>query len=390
MERLIRKYIDKLEVQGICDAGDALMGGVDADIVWSREGTEIPVLKEVLQALPINSILYSQPAEPYRSLINFLANHSCDEENVIRPEDTETRTFLHDIPVVDSLDAKQIIEKLKKRKTVIIKNHGLISFGIVSPEQAFITYSSVCFSCFVKFFVDYYFKKLTKQPISEEEQSILQQAIQMYGNFISSFSNTPTFKGPFMESETIIRAMAEAGRLTIASRMVDSFFGNISYKSDDTLFISQTGSSMDELEGYIDPCPTDNSATIAITASSEYTAHKSIYALCDSKAILHGHPKFSVILSMMCEKTDCETKGKCHIHCKEKRMIEDIQVVPGEVGTGPTGLSNTLPPALKDHRGVIVYGHGLFTKGKVDFNDAFATLVDVERMCYEKYLEIIN
>jgi len=57
-----------------------------------------------------------------------------------------------------------------------------------------------------------------------------------------------------------------------------------------------------------------------------------------------------------------------------------LQRVGGEVGIGPHGLCNTLPPAMEGRRGVIVYGHGLFTVGRDDFNEAFTNLLAVERM----------
>ena len=66
-----------------------------------------------------------------------------------------------------------------------------------------------------------------------------------------------------------------------------------------------------------------------------------------------------------------------------------VPIVPGEVGTGPFGLCNTLPAALTgtsgEKRGAIVYGHGLFTLGAVDFRDAFATLMGVEHFCRAEY-----
>jgi ribulose-5-phosphate 4-epimerase/fuculose-1-phosphate aldolase len=385
MEQLIKKYADKLVVQGLCEPSAPLMGGLDADLIWSREGREIPLLTKVFNALPINSLLFSEPAEPFRSIINFLSEYSSNDEGIIRPEDTETRTFLHDIPVVNDFNTTLIVETLKKRKAAIIRNRGIISFGIVSPEQAFITYSSVCFSCFVKFFVDHYYKRMNNVQISPGEESILHMVMRRYGEFIYDINLSPTFLGPFADSETVINALIEAGRMTVDSRMVDSFFGNISYRLNNTIYISQTGSSLDELAGYIDPCPIDNTTTAAITASSEFKAHKLIYESCSDLAILHGHPKFAVILSMMCDKIDCKNKGKCHIKCTSKRSIGNIPIIPGEVGTGPTGLSNTLPPAMKDNKGVIVFGHGLFTKGENDFKDAFNILVEIEKMCFERY-----
>jgi hypothetical protein len=65
-------------------------------------------------------------------------------------------------------------------------------------------------------------------------------------------------------------------------------------------------------------------------------------------------------------------------------------VIPGEVGTGPRGLSNTLPPAVRGRRGAIVYGHGVFTVDKKDFRDSFANLSDIEKLCRDAYLKIIS
>jgi ribulose-5-phosphate 4-epimerase/fuculose-1-phosphate aldolase len=388
MEQLISKYNDKLVAQGLCDIGTPLIGGLDAEIVWNRKGEEIPVLTAVINNLPVNSLLFAEPAEPFRSIIRFLSQHSGVADGIIKPEDTETRTFLHDIPVIAEFNAPAIIQNLSKRKAVIIKNRGIVSFGIVSPEQAFIFFSSVCFSCFVKFFVDHYYKLFNHQSVSDEEKELIKTSSKMYSDFIAKINITPSFIGPFKDSETVIKAITEAGKITVDSRMVDSFFGNISYKLNNTIYISQTGSSLDELAGYIDPCPIDNSATVAITASSEFKAHKSIYELTDCSAILHGHPKFSVILSMICDKSDCKSRGKCHINCKEERFVAGIPIVPGEVGTGPSGLCNTLPPAMRNHKGVIVYGHGLFTRGNHDFTDAFETLMETEKECLELYRQL--
>jgi ribulose-5-phosphate 4-epimerase/fuculose-1-phosphate aldolase len=390
MERLIAKYNDKLIAQGLCDAGAPLIGGLDAELVWNREGDEIPILTEVIKSLPINSLLFAEPAEPYKSIINFLSKYSCNYDGIIKPEDTETRTFLHDIPIISEFSASSIIHNLNKRKAVIIKNRGIVCFGIVSPEQSFIYYNSVCFSCFIKFFVDYYYKVFNHQTITVEEKEILHQGLKIYSDFIGKVNSAPSLYGPFSDQETVIKALIEAGKITVDSRLVDSFFGNISYKFNDTIFISQTGSSLDELAGYIDPCPINNSSTVAITASSEFKAHKSIYELTDGMAILHGHPKFSVILSMICDKTNCKNRGKCHVNCTEKRFVGKIPIVPGEVGTGPLGLCNTLPPAMQNHQGVIVYGHGLFTRGKNDFKDAFRTLIETEKACLELYLRKVG
>jgi len=381
MESLIKKYSDKLVSQNLCEKDTPLLGAIDDSIIWSRNADETAVLEKVLLSLNTSSILYAPVKEPYRSIINYLAENSTD---VIRPDDTETRTFLHDIPVASLFSADEIIDRLKKRKGLIVRNRGIVTWGSVSPEQAFVTFSSICFSCYVKFMTDFYFhsKGIAKLPGNPEKTAAL--AVSMYRDFIGALQGEPSIQGPFSSPDQTASAIIEAGLLTVKSGMVDSFFGNISAKFGSTIYISQTGSSLDELSGAIDPCPIDNSTSNAITSSSEFSAHKSVYESSPAAVILHGHPRFSVIMSMLCDDMTCKNRGLCHINCSKERFIDDIPVVPGEVGTGLRGLAKTIPPALKG-RGAIVYGHGLFTTGTIDFTDAFRNLIDIEKKAFLLY-----
>ncbi len=381
MKRLVDKYAQKLVDAGLADAGAPLIGGLNAELVWNRPDAACAELEQVFAGLNINSLLFAAPAEPYRSIIAYLARNA---GGAIQPSDCETRTMLHDLPVIDHFEAAAIVRALKQRKNVIIPDRGIVTWGTVSPEQAFIFFSSVCFACFVKFFTDCLADSRAKR-LSSEQRTILDAALPL----LDSFPDTlPTLMGgPFTAEDAVYRAVIEAGRVTVTHHLVDSFFGNVSYRYGDTLYISQTGSSLDELEGCIDPCPLDGSSCAGITASSELSAHRQIVLNTGMNAILHGHPKFSVILSMDCDKKNCPLKGQCHIRCPEPRFVEDIPIVPGEVGTGPHGLCNTLPPAMEGRRGVIVYGHGLFTVAQDDFNIAFANLMDIERRCRKLYYE---
>jgi len=381
MKQLVDKYAGKLVGAGLAKPGAPLVGGLDAELVWNRPDPACAELEKVFAGLNINSLLFAEPAEPYRSIIRYLARRA---DGAIQPSDCETRTMLHDLPVISVFEAGAIVDALKRRKSVIIPDRGIVTWGTVSPEQAFIFFSSVCFACFVKFFTD----SLTDSQagrLSTEQKALLEKAVPL----LDAFPDTPPplMAAPFTEEDAVYRAVIEAGRVTVEYHLVDSFFGNVSYRHGDTLYISQTGSSLDELEGCIDPCPLDESSCAGITASSEFTAHRQIVLNTGMNAILHGHPKFSVILSMDCEKKGCPLEGQCHIRCAEARFVEDIPIVPGEVGTGPHGLCNTLPPAMHGRRGVIVYGHGLFTVAKDDFNTAFANLLDIERRCREIYFE---
>ena len=386
MLKLLNKYAEKLVAHGLCSSGAPLVGGINDTIIWNREDIWAEELEKTIGGLNINSIIFARPVEPFFSILNYHCRRS-DTEFI--PEDTETRTFLHSIPVARSMAATEIVPLLQKRKGCVVEGYGIIAFGTVSPEQAFVVFSSIIFSAFVKFFVDYAYSLHARIPDVEAGKMML-DVLAAYKKFLPDNTEADLEPGVFLEDDEIVQAMVHAGQATVDARMVDSFFGNISYFANDTVYISQTGSSMDELEGCIDACPLDDSASTGITASSELVAHRDIYLGGDNRAILHGHPKFSVIMSMLCFEEECENRGKCHIKCDKERFVGDIPVIPGEVGTGSRGLSNTLPPAVRGRRGAIVYGHGVFTVDKKDFRDSFSNLSDIEKLCREAYLKIIS
>ena len=402
MEQLVNKYSDKLVQAKLGDdfgPSQPLIGGLDDILVWNRKADETRVLENVFKGLNINSLVFLRPKEPYSSLIRFLAENALNSNGLIQPKDCETRTFLHDLPVINEFCADQIVRVLKKRKSVIIapeknnktfKGPAIIAQGTVSPEQGFVTISSVCFAGFVKFFTDY-LEALQQGFATADAHDLFDSMIP----FLEPIQKAlPKFiPSPFPNEEIVYSAIIEAGKKTVEYGLVDSYFGNISYFWNGTLYISQTGSSLDELSGCIDPVPMDGSTSAGLTASSELSAHLETISRTRCKAILHGHPKFSVILSMDCdpvEKAACNFKEQCHIKCPKKRFVDGTPIVPGEVGTGPLGLCNTLPPALTQANAAIVYGHGLFTIGKNNFSEAFQTMLEIENLCYSTYFKKVR
>jgi ribulose-5-phosphate 4-epimerase/fuculose-1-phosphate aldolase len=134
----------------------------------------------------------------------------------------------------------------------------------------------------------------------------------------------------------------------------------------------------------------DGSSCAGLTASSELTAHREIIIGTGRRAVLHGHPRFAVIMSMDCDVADCPADGDCHRRCPRAREAAGVPVASGEVGTGRFGLCHTVPAALKTADGVIVYGHGVFATGRIDFTDAFETLQSIEHRCREAYFQRLS
>lgn len=406
MDDLLKKYSGKLIRAGLASAGGPnmpLIGGWDRSLTWNRSAPEIPVLAPVFDHLNINSLAFLRPCPPHDRIIGFLADRALNASGRITPQDCETRTFLHDLPVVDRFETPAVVQALSRRKTVIIRTRdpggnasgpAVIAPGTITPEQGFVHISSVCFACFVKFFSDYLWMLKTGQT-DPDMDAVFDQVQPFLTDTGTGGTATASFlmPGPFISEAQVTAAMSQAGKQLVADRLVDSFFGNISYCLNDTLYISQTGAALDELEGCIDPVPLDGSTSAGLTASSELSAHLEIIGRTGCRAILHGHPRFSVILSMDCDpeqKAACAFNTRCHTHCPAPRHINDIPIVPGEVGTGPFGLCHTLPLACDTSDTVIVYGHGVFATGDIDFIQAFSRMTEVENFCKRHYLEQIR
>lgn len=386
MDALTTRFAARLARAGLCAPGAAAIVCLDGQADFSREDCpENAFLAATATALGVACLMLVPPAEPYRTILEFLAAR---EAPAIRPRDCETRTFFHDIPVVEALSPEQAAAALARRKGAYLPGHGILAHGALSPEQAFVTVSSVAFAGFVKFFSD---------VLAANRAGTLDAATRdAFERAVAHLPPAPTAvpplaRGPFRDRETALAAMAEAGRATVSLGLVDSVFGNISYNLDGTLAISQTGSALDELEGAIDLCPLDGSSCAGLTASSELSAHAALASLDGRRAILHGHPKFAVILSMDCpDAPTCPRRDACHVACDKARFVDDIPIVPGEVGCGPRGLVHTMPPALVGRRGVIVLGHGVFTMGRDDFNEGLAALCAVETLCRARYFETLG
>ncbi len=384
MKTLLESYSRKLAEKGLARREDIHFAALEADILWNRADPDRQ-LEDVFSGISVATLLCAAPAEPYRTMLSSLMR---SQPHPLQARDTETRTFLHDLPVAPAVDAAALLPFLRKRKGVIAPGPRLVTTGTVSPEQAYITFSSMIHSVFVLYCLDHLERRREKTLSAAEEREF---------DFVMDrlppppVPNPPLARGPFQKPDAVIQAVVEAGRRTVKAGLVDSYFGNVSCYHNGIIYISQTGSSLEELPGCIDACPIDQSSCAGITASSELPAHRRIYAETDLTTVLHGHPRFAVILSMDCpERPHCPDAHRCHTHCKRERSVVGVPIVSGEVGTGPFGLDRTMPPAVARTGAAIVYGHGVFTAGHTDFNTCFRRLLEVELNCRREYADRVR
>jgi ribulose-5-phosphate 4-epimerase/fuculose-1-phosphate aldolase len=379
MKDQIEKYTGKLIADRSAYPEGIAFAAQDDSLISSGEPELSRLAGATLARLNSLALVVARPSLPFA---DFLVARAPAADSVIVPQDTETRTFLHDIPFLRRKElsqdpSEQIARLLANRKGVIVEGVGIVALGAITVEQAFINYSSVFHSTFVKYLQDILADGFLFPGEREAFQAFRSQWLRPLSADGLAFKET--LSG--MKDE-ILAEIETVGRYTVERGLVDSFFGNISASAGKLIYISQTAASLDELKGCIDPVPTDNSSTTGITASSELLAHRKIFEQTGARVILHGHPKFSVVMSMLCETRDCPVKD-CWKDCPHVRLLGGTPVVAGEIGAG--GLAKRVPPVIGASGSAIVYGHGVFTLGREGFGEAFAAMVDVENFCREEY-----
>ena len=385
MRDQIAKYSAKLVSDGSSHAGQIAFAAQD-DVILSAGEPDLATLAEmVLSRLNCLALAAAAPSLPFAE---FLIQRSTALEHAIVPRDTETRTFLHDIPIVRKNElgsdcAEKIASLLGNRKGIIVEGMGIIAVGALTVEQAYINWSSVFHSTYIKYLEDILENGFM---ISGEEAVFNHFRHELLLPLSAGGLEFQT--GPLLDKSVILKEIATVGRYTVQRRLVDSFFGNISYSNGDLIYISQTAASLDELPGCIDPVPFENNSTVGITASSELVAHRSIFETTGCRAILHGHPRFAVVMSMICDEKESCLTADCWKDCTKVRLLGDTPVVAGEIGAG--GIARSVPPVIGTTGTAIVYGHGVFSTGKSDFREAFQLLVDVENSCRLEYFRRLD
>jgi L-fuculose-phosphate aldolase len=167
------------------------------------------------------------------------------------------------------------------------------------------------------------------------------------------------------------------GKKMVGRDLVSAHAGNISKRIGNTILISMHGSMLDELEGKIVQVPLDPPSPLDQLASSELPMHRAIYRQTEAMAVFHGHGRFSIIASLATQAT--------HLTPEDSESAYYLPVIPIiEGASGSEELGYAAAVALKDHRGALIRGHGVVTKG-ASIEEAYAGLAVIEQACHIRY-----
>lgn len=171
--------------------------------------------------------------------------------------------------------------------------------------------------------------------------------------------------------------IARFGKKVIQAGLTSSRFGNISILRGKDIFITHTGTMLDEIyeDQIIDvdlsgPCIKDK------IASTEVCVHRAIYNKTSAKAIIHTHSPYSVALSLIEDEIE-------PIDSEGRHFLGPIPVVDGGFGTDL--LAENASSALMAHKACIARGHGAFAIGE-SLAEAYTTACMAEHSSQVRYL----
>lgn len=155
----------------------------------------------------------------------------------------------------------------------------------------------------------------------------------------------------------MLRDFQIVGSDLFLSGLTSSHGGNLSVRLGDRMVITRRGSMLAHLEAYdlVETGVWENDSGVML-ASSELVVHRTIYQNSWGLAIVHCHPPHAVALSLLHDEIiPVDSEGSYLLH--------RVPVVQTELTIGSTQMAEILSESLKEHKIVMLRGHGCFAIG---------------------------
>ncbi len=172
----------------------------------------------------------------------------------------------------------------------------------------------------------------------------------------------------------ILSQFQTVGRNLFSQGLVSSHSGNLSIRLSDRIIITRRDSMLNCLQEHdlIETGLNKNSRSTPL-ASVELPVHRAIYRETQALAIVHAHPPHAIALSM----TETEITPTCSDGLS---VLGTVPVLGWNMEVKPGGMADIIAQSLKDHRVVMVHGHGSFAVGQL-IEEAYNFTTILEENC---------
>ena len=141
--------------------------------------------------------------------------------------------------------------------------------------------------------------------------------------------------------------------------LVSSHSGNLSIRLGERMIITRRSCRLGCLEEHdlIETGISKNDRSTPL-ASTELAVHRAIYRETSALAVVHAHPPHAIALSLVAtEIVPNDAEGLS--------IVGEVPVLGWNIEATLGGLTDIIVQALKQHRIVVVHGHGSFAIGQL-------------------------
>jgi L-fuculose-phosphate aldolase len=161
-----------------------------------------------------------------------------------------------------------------------------------------------------------------------------------------------------ISEKTLFKQFNEFGRDLFLRGLISSHAGNMSVRYGNTIYITRKGAMLGRLNR-TDIIKLDidkDDPDLSRTASSEAPVHMAIYHDTGALAIIHAHPPYGTLLSMT-EDTliPADWEGSY--------FFREVPVLTFKKTGGGKDVAGSIGRHMKDHKVILVRGHGSFSRG---------------------------
>ncbi len=177
----------------------------------------------------------------------------------------------------------------------------------------------------------------------------------------------------------ILAQFQSVGRDLFVRGLVSSQSGNLSIRMGSRVTITRRGAMLNCLQEHdlIETGLNRNSRATPL-ASIELPTHRAIYRETKAAAIVHAHPPHAIALSLTeTEIVPGNTEGQV--------VLGAVPVVGWNTEVKPGTLTDIVAQGLKEHRIIMVHGHGSFAIGQL-LEEAYNLTTTLEESCQILYL----
>lgn len=161
-----------------------------------------------------------------------------------------------------------------------------------------------------------------------------------------------------LSEKTLFNQFKEFGRDLFLRSLISSHAGNMSARVGDTIYITRRGAMLGRLNR-TDIIKLDidkDDPDLSRIASSEAPVHRIIYQNTNTLAIVHAHPPYATLLSM--------TDGSLiPVDWEGSYFFKKIPVLTSKKTGGRKDIAGSIGRYMKDHKVVLMRGHGSFARG---------------------------